>query len=142
MKGIVREWDRILVYILFILFGVHTLLYPILSVRNNVIRPLETLLSIEFMISGISLLVGLCTGRRWMRSMGLTVAFIGLATISGVIGFAGGWRTLAYAMLIGAFATECIIDLRRSKRRISREKFRDELQEIAQEAKIDEEERP
>lgn len=100
---------------MFIGFGAWSLFYPIISLANVAPHWVEVLLSVEFILSGMSLISSLVTSNRQLRTLGLLVAFIGLTTISLVIAFSGGSRVLAYSILYGAFAMQCVMDLRRNK---------------------------
>lgn len=117
MKGFREHWDRLVVYLLLVLYGGYSIGYPIVSLQRAAPHWAEIMLGAEFVIAGILLALGLSPRRRGYRMLGLVVIALGLLTISLVIALSGGMRVLAYAFLFGAFAMDSIHDIRREKRK-------------------------
>jgi len=113
--NILRQWDRLGIYLLLMAFGAYSTVYPIVSLERSSPYWAELTLGIEFFVAGAFLIVGM--GRReGYRMAGLFVVAIGLTTISLVVAVSGGTRVLAYAFLFGAFAMQSIHDIRMERR--------------------------
>jgi hypothetical protein len=127
-----EEWDRALIYVLLMMFGLYSTIYPIVSFEKAAPHWAEITLGAEFVAAGILLLAGMA-GKRRYRYAGLIVVAIGLFTISGIIAAVGGSKVLSYAFLFGAFGMQSVYDLRRERIRASREKDHQNNEEIRRE---------
>jgi uncharacterized membrane protein len=125
-----REWDRLLTYVLFICYGVYSIFYPIISLGRSVENWIEVLLGLEFVFAGVSMVYGLLRQKWTYWTMGMSVASIGLFTISSVVAVVGGGRVLAYAFLFGAFAMQSLYSIRRQRTRRHEEEIRYQLEAI------------
>lgn len=133
-----RDWDRIITYMLFVAYGIYSLAFPLISVERASPAWIEGLLGLEFIFAGASMLYGLLKDQWMVWKMGMTVAFIGLSTITLVIGFVGGARVLAYAFLFGAFAMQSLYGIRRERKRRNEQEVIDQLQRIIDGARLEE----
>lgn len=125
-----RDWDRVITYVLFMGYGGFSIFYPIISVERTVTQWVEVLLGVEFVFAGMALLYGLYKDKLTVWTMGMTVAFIGLFTISAVVAITGGFRVFAYSMLFGAFAAQSLYSIRRERSRRAEQKIRRQLEAI------------
>lgn len=135
MRIVTRDWDRVLTYIFFVLYGAYSIFFPLVSVDKVSDHWVEVLLGVEFMYAGFSMLYGLFRDRYKIWRMGMTVAFIGLATITLVIAAVGGFRVLSYAFLFGAFAMQSLYGIRRERKRRIETEIRRQLEQIVASAK-------
>lgn len=133
-----QDWDRVLTYLFFVLYGAYSIFYPIVSVERVSAHWVEVLLGLEFVFAGFSMLYGLFKDRYKVWRMGMTIAFIGLATISLLIAAVGGWRVLSYAFLFGAFAAQSLYGIRRERRRRTELEIRRQLELIIESARPEE----
>lgn len=124
------DWDRLASYLLFVAYGIWSLFFPIVSVERSVEHWLEILLGLEFVYAGLSMMYGLWKNHFMVWAMGMSVAFIGLATITMLVAASGGLRVLAYAFLFGAFATQSLYSIRRERSRRSETEIRRRLEDI------------
>lgn len=125
-----RDWDRVLTYLFFIGYGAWSVFYPIVSVERASAHWVEVLLGVEFVFAGMCMLLGLHKNNYTVWRMGMTVAFIGLTTISGLIAAVGGFAVFAYAFLFAAFAMQSLYGIRREKKRREQEEIRQHLEAI------------
>jgi len=135
VRTVARDWDRVLTYLFFVFYGGYSIFFPIVSVDRVSDHWLEILLGLEFVYAGLSMLYGLFRNHYPIWRMGMTVAFIGLATISLLIAVVGGPSVYAYAFLFGAFACQSMYGIRREKRRRLEEEVRRQLEDIVASAR-------
>jgi hypothetical protein len=140
VRRFLREWDRLMIYLLLATYGAYSTVYPIVSFERAAPHWAEILLGSEFAIAGVLLIIGMGR-RRGYRLAGLGVVAVGLSTISLSVAIVGGTRVLGYAFLFGAFAMQSIFDIRReqatkrdAKRSNDDEVIRRELEELARTA--------
>ena len=138
VRTVTRDWDRVLTYIFFILYGAYSIFFPIVSVEKVSAHWIEVLLGAEFIFAGASMLYGLFKDHFKVWRMGMTVAFIGLSTITLLVAIVGGWRVLSYAFLFGAFACQSLYGIRRERRRRSEMEIRRQLEAIIASARPEE----
>jgi hypothetical protein len=121
----VKDWDRVLTYIFFIGYGFYSIFYPLVSVAKVSEHWTEILLGVEFIFAGAAMLYGLFKDHYTTWRMGMSVAFIGLTTITILVSVVGGPQSYAYAFLFGAFAMQSLYGIRREhRRRTEQEKLR------------------
>jgi hypothetical protein len=113
--NVLRQWDRLGIYLLLMAFGAYSTIYPIVSLKASAPYWASITLGSEFFLAGVLLILGMFT-RPGFRMAGLLVVCIGLSTISLVIATYGGTRVLAYAFLFGAFAMQSVHDIRQDRR--------------------------
>lgn len=113
--SLLRQWDRLGIYLLLMSFGAYSIFYPIVSLERSAPYWASLVLGVEFFLAGALLILGMAS-KPGYRMAGLFVVAIGLATISLVIASFGGLRVLAYAFLFGAFAMQAVHDIRRERR--------------------------
>lgn len=130
MKNVLKQWDRFGIYVLLMMFGGYSTVYPIVSLEQSSPYWASILLGLEFFCAGILLILGMFKGSGY-RMAGLVVVCIGLSTISLVIAAYGGLRVLAYAFLFGAFAMQSVHDIRKEKR--DRQERRDGERQLVEE---------
>lgn len=130
MKTILRDWDRFLTYLFFILYGAYSVFFPLVSVDKVSEHWLEIILGTNFVFAGVSMFVGLLRHNYLVWKMGVTIAFIGLFTIALLVGIVGGPPALGAAFLFGAFATDCLYGVRRERNRREQEEIRRHLEAI------------
>lgn len=114
MHNVRREWDRLIVHSLFVLFGVRSIFNPLRTLKDVVPTWTTILLSAEFIIGGLMLVYGDLFGKTSASRAGYIVGFISLFTVSAVVGFTIG-STLAWVLL--AFSFKELVELRRLKER-------------------------
>lgn len=110
-------------YVMILVFGVYTTVFPLVAVRQNTFPWAATLLGAEFTIAATLLIFG-SARRPIIRIAGLVVVCIGLATISLIILTRGEPESLGSAFLFGAFALEAVHDIkeeREYRKRLSQE---------------------
>jgi hypothetical protein len=137
MRGILREWDRLGIYLLLMAYGGYSIAYPIISFERAAPHWAELMLGVEFSLAGILLVAGL--KKPSARLVGLLVVAIGLTTISLSVLLVGGTRVLAYAFLFGAFAMQSVYDIRKERQKRRADKLEavqlaEEVQMLAYEA--------
>jgi len=125
-----HDWDRLVTYILFVAYGFYSIVFPIVSVERSVAHWVEILLGIEFIFAGASMIYGLAKEHLLVWTMGMSVAGIGLTTITAVVAITGGFKVLAYAFLFGAFAAQCLYGIRRERNRRNESEIRRQLEAI------------
>jgi hypothetical protein len=135
MKTILRDWDRFLTYLFFIFYGAYSVFFPLISVDKVSEHWVEILLGTNFVFAGVSMFIGLLRNSYMVWKMGVTIAFIGLSTISLLVGIVGGPPALGAAFLFGAFATDCLYGVRRERRRREQEAIRRDLEAIIESVK-------
>lgn len=135
VRTAVRDWDRVLTYLFFILYGAYSIFFPLVSVERVSAHWVEVLLGTEFVFAGASMLYGLFYDHFKVWRMGMTVAFIGLTTITLLVAAVGGWRVLSYAFLFGAFAAQSLYGIRRERRRRTELEIRRQLEAIVESAR-------
>lgn len=104
----VKRWDEVLTSILFALFGVGALLTP---PRAQSTTPIffAYLFNIEFILTGVILIIGTLTHKYYLRMLGYTLYIQALATIGGLIALTS---QSPVALLCFAFATHGIFNIR------------------------------
>lgn len=135
MGIVTRNWDRVLTYIFFVLYGTYSIFFPLVSVDKVSEHWVEILLGANFVFAGMSMLYGFLRDRYVVWKMGMTVAFIGLSTITLLVGIVGGASALGAAFLFGAFATQCLYGIRRERVRRTEREIRHQLELIIQSAR-------
>jgi hypothetical protein len=108
-----KEWDRLIVHLMLISFGVYSIVNPLLSVRRAVPPWTELMFDIEFILAGGLLIFGTLRHRKIWRRLGYSICVIGLSTIALLLFLAGGFRVGAYCILMSAFAMQLIVNARR-----------------------------
>jgi hypothetical protein len=131
----VRNWDRVISYVLFIAYGAYSIFYPLVSVARASEHWAEILLGVDFIFAGAAMLYGLYYDRYSVWKMGMTVAFIGAMTVTLLIAFVGGAEVLAYAFLFGAFAMQSLYGIRRERNRRIEWRIRRELETLVASAR-------
>lgn len=121
---------RLLSYVSFVCYGAYSIFFPLISVERVSDHWVEILLGSEFMFAGAAMIYGLCTDHFMVWKMGMSVALLGLATISILIGLVGGYQVLAYAFLFGAFAFQSWYGILRERTRREERDIRRQLEEI------------
>lgn len=129
------NWDRVLTYLFLTLYGAYSIFYPLVSVDKVSEHWVEILLGANFMFAGGSMLYGFLRDRYLVWKMGMTIAFIGLTTITLLVGIVGGPPALGAAFLFGAFATDSLYSIRRERRRRLETEIRRQLEAIVASAK-------
>jgi hypothetical protein len=130
MNTVTRDWDRVLTYFLFVAYGLYSIFFPIVSVERVTDHWLEIVLGADFIFAGASMLYGLYSNRYEIWRMGMSVACIGLTTITMLVAAVGGPRVYAYAFLFGAFACQSLYGIRRERRRRIEAEIRRQLEDI------------
>lgn len=125
-----RDWDKIVVYVLFIAFGVYSVFYPIVSVEKVATDALEIMLGSNFVFAGSMMTYGLFSDQYKVWRIGVWVAFTGLITITGLIALVGGAKVYSYAFLFGAFAFQTFEGVRREKERKLEITIRRQLEDL------------
>jgi hypothetical protein len=125
-----HDWDRLVTYVFFMGYGFYSIFFPIISVERSVTHWVEVLLGVEFIFAGGTMIYGLCRGKLTVWTMGMSVAFIGLSTITLVVAITGGFRVFAYALLFGAFAAQSLYGIRRERARRTEKEIRRQLEAI------------
>lgn len=121
---------RLLTYIFFICYGAYSIFFPLVSVERISDHWVEVLLGAEFVFAGASMIYGLCADHFMVWKMGMSVAFLGLMTITLVIAAVGGFRVFAYAFLFGAFACQSLYSIVRERGRREERDIRRQLEAI------------
>ena len=135
MKMFFRQWDRVLTYVFFVFYGAYSIAYPIISVGRVSSHWMEILLGVEFIFAGLAMLYGLYIDHYTVWRMGMSVAFIGLATIALLVALVGGAPVFSYAALFGAFAMQSLYGIRRERKRRTEAEIRQQLEAIVASAR-------
>lgn len=127
MKKILKQWDRLGTYLMLMLFGAYSTIYPIISLQQSAPYWASIVLGVEFFSAGLCLMAGMFDKPK-LRMAGLLVVCVGLTTISLTIATYGGLRVLAYAFMFGAFAMQSVHDIRHE--RLERKRRKDEEEKL------------
>jgi hypothetical protein len=128
-RTVKREWDRLLTYLCILLFGVSSLVQPVLSVEK-VLTTTEWVFNVEMLISGVLLTVGVFYPALVVRRLGHLVAFLGFGLIAFLILLNSGVRGVPYTILAGVLVAYQVVEFRRAPYvRLSRREVQ-ELQEM------------